>query len=89
MVLNAMNQFSFYRLPPKQQRDYCHLLNCIQNGSGIKMGPFSELDYFKATQVTNFKYSINSKSILKQFFSVYQNDLLVFDDNAGASHLNV
>lgn len=78
-----MCQFSYYRLPWKQQAVYCHLLNRVQNGDAIRMGPFDELNYVSATQVkeTIFKHPIFLKSNRLLFPIVFQNNLHSTDGN--------
>lgn len=53
-VVLAINRFKFYRLPPKKQEMFSLILNRMQNGAKIQMGPFRKLDYEAATQVFNW-----------------------------------
>lgn len=81
-----MNRFSYYRLPRKEQLVYCHLLRSIQNGSAIRMGPFDELNFASATQVTHvadilivFKIANHSKIVL-QFSKMMYTYLMMMKD---------
>lgn len=51
MITGALNRFPFYLLPPKKQEMFSFILNSIQKGASIRMGPFRELNYAAATQV--------------------------------------
>lgn len=55
-IFDAFDQFSFYLLPPKEQKMLALALGYVQNGPKCRMGPFVELNYETATKV-NFCFS--------------------------------
>lgn len=64
-ILDTLNAFSYYRLPAKQQAVYCHLLNRVQNGDAIKMGPFAELN------CKFFTFSVIELQLLKLNLTIF------------------
>lgn len=44
-------------MPLEKQKMYALTLNRMQNGAKIQMGPFRELNYESATDVSQFKIS--------------------------------
>lgn len=51
IIVDALNQFSFYLLPPKKQEMFGLILSCVQNGAKVQIGPFAVLNYETATKV--------------------------------------
>lgn len=51
MITDALNQFPVYKLPLQTQRMYALILNRVQNGAEIHMGPFWQLNYGAVTEV--------------------------------------
>lgn len=51
---NAIWDLSWFLLPTNElQRIITHLLNRLQNGAVLTIGPFSELDFVTCTNVSN------------------------------------
>lgn len=57
LVVNALDRFPFYLLPTRKQQMYALILNRIQNGASIRMGPFLKLHFAATTQVHFSKYA--------------------------------
>lgn len=51
MIMDALNLLPVDKLPLRMQAMYALLLNCVQNGTEIHMGPFRELNYTAVTWV--------------------------------------
>lgn len=51
MIMDALNQLPVDKLPLRMQAMYALLLNRVQNGIEIHMGPFRELNYTAVTWV--------------------------------------
>lgn len=56
--MDALNRFKFYLLPTNKQKMFALILNRMQNGAKIQMGPFRKLDYEAATQVRIVRYNM-------------------------------
>lgn len=61
------------------------VMHRMQNGAKVQMGPFSELNYEKATDVSYKVYDTidHTSNYIKMHILVNKNDLLLFDGNAG------
>lgn len=51
MIADALDRFPVYKLPLHTQKMYAFILNRVQNGAEIHMGPFRVLNYGAATEV--------------------------------------
>lgn len=56
MISSALEKFPYYLLPPKQQQIFGLILSRVQVGAEIQMGPFSTLNYEKATDVKSSSF---------------------------------
>lgn len=97
LALDALNQFPFYLLLCMKQKMFVLLLNRMQNGKQLQLGPFLELNYSTATNVSLHTLNSFTASNIKIFisfnfndilFSVYKNDLYVCNDDATSNKLN-
>lgn len=50
-MIDALSGLPWYLLTLQNQKDIAHILNRAQNGTVLRMGPFSRLDYETATKV--------------------------------------
>lgn len=50
-IVDALNQFPIYLLPPKKLEMFGLILSCVQNGAKVQIGPFAVLNYETATKV--------------------------------------
>lgn len=57
-VVDAISGLPWYLLPLQNQKDIAHILNRAQNGTVLRIGPFSRLDYETATNVRIERYPI-------------------------------
>lgn len=44
-LLNAFHNFKWYILPTADQMDVMQMINRIQNGTDLTIGPFGQLNY--------------------------------------------
>lgn len=85
----ALNQLPYYLLPQKQQKMLELMLDRVQIGAKIKMGPFSVLNYEAATNVNGFLKNLLLFEIkFKIDFPAYQKDLFVRNDDAKSNAIN-
>lgn len=54
-VVDALNRYPFYLLPLKKQEMLALILNRMQHGAKIQMGPFRVLNYETSTDVRFFE----------------------------------
>lgn len=50
-VIEAISGLPWYRLPLQSQKNIAHILNRAQDGTVLRIGPFSRLDWETATDV--------------------------------------
>lgn len=45
VVLDKLNSFPWHLMIPKHQKMIAHMMNRLQNGAEIRMGPLDQLNY--------------------------------------------
>lgn len=51
-VLTALYDTPWYLMPPNERKMIQHAMNRMQNGAVVQMGPFSELNFLTASNVS-------------------------------------
>lgn len=70
-VVDALNRYPFYLLPLKKQEMLALILNRMQHGAKIQMGPFRVLNYETSTDVRFFEaYVKHSQQTHKELFKI-------------------
>lgn len=52
LIYQSLNEIPWYMMSTKEQKDFGHLLFRMQNGLRLTIGPFGELNYEMASDVS-------------------------------------
>lgn len=52
MLVLKLQQMPWYLMSKKNQLSYAHMLNRLQNGAKLRIGPLGKLDFDKFSDVT-------------------------------------
>lgn len=51
-IANELYEIPWYNLPPSTVKQLCYAILNVQNGSVMTMGPFGDVDFEMATEVS-------------------------------------
>lgn len=79
MLLEKLNEMPWYKMSIKNKLAYAHILNRLQHGTVVKMGPFEQLNLDTFTKVKNINQLMNTfyDSLNKLIISRCRNEFTV------------
>lgn len=83
MLVLKFQQMAWYKMSKRNQLSYAHLLNRLQNGTKLRMGPFAELNFETFTDVISVFYIRNARTYLFSYLYFCiddQSNLLFLND---------